>query len=68
MAEIYQSIRKMDTIFFDGHSHLFDKLSGKDLALTAAKLRIHMKAGDVVQERGEHLSHAPNLPKIEAAN
>ena len=26
-----------------------------------------MKAGDVVLQRGEHLSHAPNRPKIEAA-
>ena len=74
MSEIYQSIRKKDKIFFDGYSYRFDKLSGKDPALSfwrcdvdGCKARIHMKAGDVVQEREEHLSLAPNLPKIEAA-
>ena len=57
MAEIYQSIRKKDKIFFDGYSYRFDKLSGKDPALSfwrcdadGCKARIHMKAGDVVQE------------------
>ncbi|KAK7458916.1 hypothetical protein BaRGS_00031261 [Batillaria attramentaria] len=75
MAEIYQNIRKKDKISFGGYSYRFDKLSGKDPALSfwrcdvdgCKAARIHMKAGDVVQERGEHLSHAPNLPKVEAA-
>ena len=71
---MYQSIRENNKVFFAGYSYRFDKLSAKDPVLSfsrcdvdCCKARIHMKACDVVQERGEHLSHATNLPEIEAA-
>ena len=74
MAEMYQSIKENNKVFFAGYSYRFDKLSAKDPVLSfsrcdvdGCKARIHMKACDVVQERGEHLSHATNLPEIEAA-
>ena len=73
MAEAYHSEKK-EKMAFAGYSYRHDKDSIRDPALSfwrcdvrGCKARIHMKAGDVVQQSGEHVAHAPNLSKIEAA-
>eukprot|EP00745_Piridium_sociabile_P002504 TRINITY_DN115166_c0_g1_i2.p1 TRINITY_DN115166_c0_g1~~TRINITY_DN115166_c0_g1_i2.p1 ORF type:complete len:266 (-),score=26.46 TRINITY_DN115166_c0_g1_i2:3-800(-) len=74
MAEAYHSEKKKEKMAFAGYSYRHDKDSIRDPALSfwrcdvrGCKARIHMKAGDVVQQSGEHVAHAPNLSKIEAA-
>ena len=74
IAESYLSIRRKDKFCYDDYSYRFDKNSTKDPKLSfwrcdngTCKARQHLRDGAVVQELGEHLSHAPNQPKIAAA-